>query len=163
MIDGHFLAQHRYRFQNKMPVLAFILLLMMLGFGHYIKHYLTFFPCFLSPPGGQTWNYNNSKLSWRLPQGSSQGWRWSPVSLCFITDHSQRNKPDSFSLSQMFCSVKPGEVFSVISAAEGNSRFIKLLCEFRGAVKFQTDVQTKEIYFVLWEAVQSIQQQLIHI
>lgn len=156
------MAQHRYQFQNKMPVLAFILLLIMLGF-HYIKHCLPFFPCFFyrrladKPETTTTANCHGGCHKAHLKVDA--GHRLVYVLLRII--HREINPTVSFCL-RCFCSVKPGEVFSVISAAEGNSRFIKLLCEFR-AVKFQTDVQTKQIYFVSCEAVQSIQQQLIHI
>lgn len=147
-----------------MPVLAFIFLLMMLGFGHYIKHCLPFFTVFYrrlmdKPETTTTANCHGGCHKAHLKVDA--GHRLVYVLLRIL--HREINPTVSFCL-RCFCSVKPGEVFSVISAAaEGNSRFIKLLCEFRGAVKFQTDVQTKEIYFVSCEAVQSIQQQLIHI
>lgn len=146
-----------------MPVLAFIFLLMMLGF-HYIKHCLPVFTVFYrrlmdKPETTTTANCHGGCHTAHLKVDA--GHRLVYVLLRIL--HREINPTVSFCL-RCFCSVKPGEVFSVISAAaEGNSRFIKLLCEFRGAVKFQTDVQTKEIYFVSCEAVQSIQQQLIHI
>lgn len=83
-----------------MPVLAFIFLLMMLGF-HYIKHCLPFFTVFYrrlmdKPETTTTANCHGGchKAHLKVDAGHRL--------VCFITDPSQRNKPDRFFLSQMF-------------------------------------------------------------